>query len=222
MLKNTDTTNQVQGFLNVIENINPEQEERKLKEAARKVAIDKAIIDAKQWPKSKEELKLELQSEREIDYTRLRDLLAAEQWLQANLETEAIMLKVVRREQKGSLRVEDIEKFPSVDLRTIDRLWVKHSKGRFGFSVQKRIWEAVGGTKNPDYETYKRFGQRIGWYVESWPTRGVLDLCFTINSPEGHLPYVADVYVSGVDCWQYSERDARRTSGTAILLRQDL
>ncbi len=39
------------------------------------------------------------------------------------------------------------------DLRTIDQLWVKYSNGRFGFSVQKRIWHSIGGNKYADYKT---------------------------------------------------------------------
>ena len=38
-----------------------------------------------------------------------------------------------------------IVRFPCKDLKTIDKLWIKHSNGHFGFSVQKRIWESLGG-----------------------------------------------------------------------------
>jgi hypothetical protein len=123
-----------------------------------------------------------LSSERAVDYTRLRDLLVQGKWKEADKETLLVMLKVAEREKDRWLRVEDIEEFPCTDLRTIDTLWVKYSNGHFGFSVQKRIWESVGGTK-----TYCRFGDRVGWRVNNdW-----LDynkLTFTVEAAEGHLP----------------------------------
>jgi serine/threonine-protein kinase len=130
----------------------------------------------------------DLSSERGVDYTKLRDLLAQGKWKEADKETLAVILKVARREQEGWLRVEDIEKFPCTDLRTIDTLWVKYSKGRFGFSVQKRIWESVGGTPDADYETFKRFGDRIKWLVNNNWLEKYDDFTFTKEAPEGHLP----------------------------------
>jgi hypothetical protein len=129
----------------------------------------------------------DLSFERGVNYTKLRDLLAQGKWKEADEETLLVMLKVAGREEDGWLRVEDIEKFPCTDLRTIDTLWVKYSKGRFGFSVQKRIWESVGGTPDADDETYQRFGERVGWYVNSQWLDGD-NLNFTSQAPEGHLP----------------------------------
>ncbi len=129
----------------------------------------------------------DLSSERGVDYTKLRDLLAQGKWKEADKETLLVMLKVAGREAEGYLRVEDIEKFPCTDLRTIDTLWGKYSKGRFGFSVQKRIWESVGGTPFADYETYCRFCDRVKWRVNSeWLDCDQLN--FTSQAPKGHLP----------------------------------
>ncbi|WP_243146789.1 GUN4 domain-containing protein [Scytonema sp. UIC 10036] len=101
----------------------------------------------------------DLSSDRDVNYTKLRDLLKAGQWKEADEETLAVMLKVAGRETEGWLDVESIENFPCTDLRTIDQLWVKYSNGRFGFSVQKRIWESVG-------KDYEKFGDAIGWRRE--------------------------------------------------------
>ncbi|MBP0016279.1 MAG: GUN4 domain-containing protein [Cyanobacteria bacterium SBLK] len=46
---------------------------------------------------------------------------------------------------KGLLNVQSIDNFPCEDLREIDQLWIHYSKGRFGFSVQKRIYQGLGG-----------------------------------------------------------------------------
>ena len=88
----------------------------------------------------------QLSSEKGVDYTRLRDLLKTGKWKEADKETMTVMLKAAGREEEGWLNRDSIEKFPCTDLRTIDQLWVKYSNGRFGFSVQKRIWESVGKT----------------------------------------------------------------------------
>jgi O-acetyl-ADP-ribose deacetylase (regulator of RNase III) len=93
-----------------------------------------------------------LTSERGIDYTRLCNLLRAEQWQEAERETTALMLRISGREAEGCLREEDIENFPCTDLLIIDQLWVKYSEGRFGFSVQKEIWQNIGGTLDADYK----------------------------------------------------------------------
>jgi uncharacterized caspase-like protein len=70
-------------------------------------------------------------------YTRLGELLKAGRWREADQETADRMCKVMDREG-GWLEAEDIEKFPCQDLQNVDRLWVKYSNRRFGFSVQKK------------------------------------------------------------------------------------
>lgn len=123
-----------------------------------------------------------------IDYSQLRQLLTAEQWKEADRETTNILIGVAGREQDGWMRAEDFKKFPCEDLRTIDRLWVYYSRGRFGFSVQKTVWESVGGKHEVDYITWCRFGDRVGWRVQgNWLKYSEL----TFNreaAPMGHLP----------------------------------
>ncbi|MDE5067774.1 MAG: GUN4 domain-containing protein [Trichodesmium sp. St4_bin8_1] len=97
------------------------------------------------------------------DYTKLRDLLAAKQWREADLETYKRMLEVAGRNLKGSLRVKDVYNFPCKDLVTINELWIKYSDGKFGLSVQKQIYESMGGTKEYDYKVIEDFGNRVGW-----------------------------------------------------------
>jgi hypothetical protein len=144
----------------------------------------------------------DLSSQKGVDYTRLRNLLEAGEWKLADEETLAVMLKASDREAEGWLNVESIKNFPCTDLRTIDQLWVKYSNGRFGFSVQKRIWESFGGNPNADYEIYKKFGDRVGWRVkENWIDYPD-DVIFSTSAPEGHLPlwgrWVRGVVVMGV------------------------
>lgn len=138
-------------------------------------------------PGQKEAQSDDLSSEKGINYTKLQKLLKAEKWKEADRETTAVMLKVAGQEPRGYLFNEDIEEFPCIDLRTIDQLWVKYSIGRFGFSVQKRIFDSVnrdGGA----------FGERVGWrsslwgvFAYAWKTYD--QITFNLGAPEGHLPF---------------------------------
>lgn len=127
----------------------------------------------------------DLISEKGVDYRQLRDLLKAGKWQEADKETFAVMHKASDREKQDFLGYDNIGKFPPTDLRIIDQLWEKYSNKHFGFSVQNRIWESVGG----DYE---KFGDRIGWrkgmlIFKEWLSYSELTFCVK-NAPIGHLP----------------------------------
>jgi hypothetical protein len=140
-----------------------------------------------------------LNSEGGVEYSQLRDLLAAGKWREADRETLNLMLAVSARTKEGWLNIESINNFPSIDLEIIDQLWVKYSDGRFGFSVQKRLWESVGGDPDADYETWCQFGDRIGWRRNhSWLFYS--DLTFSSTAPLGHFPAAGAVNILTV--WQ--------------------
>ena len=106
---------------------------------------------------------LDLSSERAgINYYKLRDLLAAKRWGDADQETAERMCEVMGRAEEGWLRVEDIERFPCKDLKIIDTLWVHYSQGKFGFSVQKKIWVECGSPTSYNDDWF-RFCDRVGW-----------------------------------------------------------
>ncbi|WP_019499959.1 GUN4 domain-containing protein [Pseudanabaena sp. PCC 6802] len=77
-----------------------------------------------------------------IDYTRLNQLLSGGHWQQANQETWDLLCQALSKNKGSYLSVEEINRLPCQDLQTIDRLWQKHSLGRFGFSVQKQAYTA--------------------------------------------------------------------------------
>jgi hypothetical protein len=134
-----------------------EEKKRRRQEAERREQEQKAK------KQRQVENEISLASARGVDYRKLRDLLAAGRWREADLETERVILKAARRESEGYLRRSDAENFSCQDLRTIDKLWVKYSNGNFGFSVQKQIYQSFGGTKEYDYEVWKKFGDKVGW-----------------------------------------------------------
>ncbi|NEQ75552.1 MAG: hypothetical protein F6K23_22375 [Okeania sp. SIO2C9] len=40
---------------------------------------------------------------------------------------------------------------------------VKYSDGKFGFSVQKKIYQSLGGTKEYHREVWEKFADKVGW-----------------------------------------------------------
>jgi eukaryotic-like serine/threonine-protein kinase len=132
---------------------------------------------------------VELKSDVGMNYTKLQNYLKAGNWKKADQETARVMLAVAKRKKEGWLREEDIDNFPCADLRTIDHLWVKYSKGRFGFSVQKRIYQSLGSTREENEKIWRAFGDKVGWRKGGcWLYRYSTDITFDIKAPEGHLP----------------------------------
>ncbi|MFM6253057.1 MAG: GUN4 domain-containing protein, partial [Dolichospermum sp.] len=89
-----------------------------------------------------------------------------------------------------------------------DKLWVKYSDGRFGFSVQKRIYQGLGGTREYNQEIWLKFGDKVGWRRSWWRGGSWLYyslLTFDKKAPEGHLPSVAGLGGIGGDVFSRVE-----------------
>ncbi|WP_244329363.1 GUN4 domain-containing protein [Tolypothrix sp. PCC 7910] len=154
-----------------------------------------SAIDTKQ-PKPQGED--DLSSEKGVDYTTLRDLLAAGNWKDADMETYRVMIQAVGKQEGDYFKSEELFNFPCTDLCTIDRLWVKYSDGRFGFSIQKEIYLSVGGKPDGKYykEAWEKFGDRVGWRVESrWIS--YTKVTFDTSAHRGHLPSL-DAFLAGL------------------------
>ncbi|NCS04913.1 MAG: protein kinase, partial [Microcystis aeruginosa G13-11] len=142
------------------------------------------VISVPQTPPS-----IQLKSAKGIDYRNLEDLLKQQQWKQADEETANVMLQAANRTKDGWLRVEDIDNFPCEDLRTIDQLWVKYSGGRFGFSVQAKIYRELSGTREYNERVWNAFGDRVGWRVNNW-IYSYWNCTFDLKAPLVHLPFL--------------------------------
>ncbi|TVQ19539.1 MAG: TIR domain-containing protein [Leptolyngbya sp. DLM2.Bin15] len=140
----------------------------------------------------------DLVSERGLDYTRLRDLLKSGNWQAANEETCNVILRAIGKDPEtwwdtsdASL---DLLNLPCTDLLTIDRLWLNHSQGQFGFSVQKKIYLECGGKlgdENPSNGIWRKFGKAVDWSVEGgWILHE--NVLFEVHVPPGHLPMITD------------------------------
>ncbi|HIK28781.1 MAG: GUN4 domain-containing protein [Oscillatoriaceae bacterium SKW80] len=122
-----------------------------------------------------------------VDYATLKRYLKKKQWREAEQETARLMKEVIQKVTNSTeINRSAINLFPCVDLNTIDLLWRKHSDGRFGFSVQKEIYQQ--SSQNRD-----EFGKKIGWLIKdadgnySWRSNSSFDYNST-TMPRGHLP----------------------------------
>jgi hypothetical protein len=165
----------------------------------------------------------DLSSEKGVDYSKLRDLLKAGKWKEADYETYLVIVQAVGRKEDDYLSSKELLDFPCTDLRTIDRLWVKYSNGRFGFSVQKQIYLSVGGKADGKYyrEAWNKFGDRVGWKVDNnWIDYE--EVTFSTSAPEGHLPCVGWVVEMG-DWVRFAlGADFRLSDGMSLLSHRDL
>jgi serine/threonine protein kinase len=123
-----------------------------------------------------------------VDYSRLQDLLASGKWKEADKETAAVVLKITNREKEEWLDIEAIKKIPCPDLCTIEKLWLTYSNGHFVYSVQKSIWQSVGGKPHANDKTWQSFGDRLGWFEQGWCEYD--ELTFSLDAPAGHLPWM--------------------------------
>ncbi|WP_190494012.1 GUN4 domain-containing protein [Phormidium sp. FACHB-1136] len=100
-------------------------------------------------------------------YAKLEELLKAGQWREADEETYRLMITnpAVGKEEGQWFDPKDLEEFPCEDLRILDQLWVKYSNGKFGFSVQKKIYVETGNPLDGKYheDTWLKFADRVGW-----------------------------------------------------------
>lgn len=155
------------------------------------------LAEAQQQKQATED---DLSSEKGIDYTRLRDLLKAQDWQAADQETYEVMIRAVGKQSGNWFISDELLNFPCADLLTIDQLWVKYSQGRFGFSVQKQIYVECGGKldgKYPGDTIWRKFGDKVGWRVNgSWIY--YRDVTFSTSAPQGHLPFGGELGWWGV------------------------
>ena len=132
----------------------------------------------------------DLSSEKDIDYSRLRDLLKVGDWKEADQETYRTMIRAVGKKEGDYFEPEELLNFPCTDLKTIDQLWMKYSNGKFGFTVQKKIYLECGGepgTEFPGDKIWREFCDRVGWRINS-RIISYEDVIFDASALQGNLP----------------------------------
>nr|YP_009295864.1 hypothetical protein Schim_118 [Schimmelmannia schousboei]AOM64799.1 hypothetical protein Schim_118 [Schimmelmannia schousboei] len=127
---------------------------------------------------------VELKSSLKIDYQPLQELLISQQFQAADKLTQIHLCTLAGLNNSNSrnwLYFTDIALLPSEDLATIDLLWRIYSRGKFGFSVQRKIWLANDCN-------WEKLWNSIGWKHNGVACRYPEEFIWEINAPKGHLP----------------------------------
>lgn len=131
-------------------------------------------------------------------YASLRALLNAQNWQAADQETRRLLEQWVHPNQDifGTPLASNI---PADVLQTLDQLWLEASKGRFGFSVQQRIWQEVTAQyPNSTSAAVQAFGRRVGWLRPVRDNNNFVspdwfiepELAGSLDAPMGQFPWV--------------------------------
>ncbi len=116
-----------------------------------------------------------------LSYQRLEQYLRTKQWQEADEETNFLMLIIVGKVERvwfselneydyilNHFSADDFRNFPREDLLAINHLWLKHSNGLYGFSVQKQIYVECGGKLDfsyPNNRTWNKFSDLVAWDI---------------------------------------------------------
>ncbi|MDJ0705983.1 MAG: GUN4 domain-containing protein [Leptolyngbyaceae cyanobacterium MO_188.B28] len=132
-------------------------------------------------------------------YDALHEQLASQQWFAADKETVKLIAAIASVVDLEDLSPRDIRSFPCGELQVIDRLWATYSEGRFGFSAQLQVYQALGGdlesTIGEDQRLLERWGAELGWRSgvsernpggDRWRKCDELD--FSLSAPKGCHP----------------------------------
>jgi hypothetical protein len=125
----------------------------------------------------------ELQTEANIDYKPLEQLLIEQDFESADRLTSIKLREIVGEAsvKRGWLYFSEVAQINNTDLQTINDLWLAHSDGKFGYSVQRKIW--LGLDKN-----WEKFWVQIGWKKGGSFTRYPNEFIWNSSAPKGHLP----------------------------------
>ncbi|NEQ54216.1 MAG: GUN4 domain-containing protein [Leptolyngbya sp. SIO3F4] len=150
-------------------------------------------------PKLAAELQVVKQTVADARYGDLERYLKNGQWQEADNETYRLMITEVGKEDGQYFTSDELLNFPCEALKTIDNLWLLHSKRKYGFSIQKEIYLNCGGVADGKYykEAYEKFGDAVAWRENnSWS----FDMKWDGSGPRGHLP-VGPGWMDGMDDW---------------------
>ncbi len=126
---------------------------------------------------------LPLRSAKNIDYQELQNLLAKGEFEAADKLTNLKLCEAANNSalQRGWLYFTDVRQIPNDDLQMIDNLWLIYSEGKFGFSVQRKIWLSLG-------KNWEKLWFQIGWKKDGSFTRYPTEFTWNLTAPKGHLP----------------------------------
>ncbi|KAJ4955778.1 hypothetical protein NE237_012561 [Protea cynaroides] len=127
-----------------------------------------------------------------ISFDTLQHHLSSKDYRQADEETRRLLIVLAGEaaQKRGYVFFSEVQFISESNLQTIDKLWRQYSNNKFGYSIQKKIWEKV----NKDFSN---FFLKVGWMKKldteivqynyrSFPTEFIWEM--KDDTPEGHLP----------------------------------
>lgn len=82
---------------------------------------------------------------------------------------------------RGWLYFTEVRQISSSSLLTIDDLWLNYSGGKFGYSVQRKLWLGVN-------QNWDKLWENIGWKKSGSFMRYPNEFIWSVEAPKGHLP----------------------------------
>lgn len=102
-----------------------------------------------------------LESDRQVDYRKLREYLQKQNWEAADQETYERLLDAAgsKAQAQGFTPQDEMDRLSCKDLRTVDQLWSNASNSKFGFTAQQSNLKALGD--------YRKMYAQVGWQTTS-------------------------------------------------------
>ncbi|MGK7943388.1 MAG: GUN4 N-terminal ARM-like repeat domain-containing protein [Microcystaceae cyanobacterium] len=157
------------------------------------VAVGKAyqyLVQVEDKPKIQDFLEdtfpyglIPLKSAKNIDYHLLQKLLIQQDFQTADSITRQKFCELAGETalQRKWVYFTEVEQFPSIDIHTINSLWWVYSEGKFGFSVQRKLWVALG-------RDFVKLWPKIDWKNGNSWTKYPEGFNWSMEAPVGHLP----------------------------------
>lgn len=167
----------VEQYIAVLRDLQQQRQEAFQKEEAQRERVSQE--PEKSSEQKRQEMKKDdgdLRGSNGINYSILRNLLAAQKWKEADGETDFLIRQLLHCRDTW-IDGPTLRYLPETDLFKIDELWVKYSDGHFGFSIQNAIWQGS--------RFLAEFLQRINFPPSQ---NAYAKRTFSLNSPKGALP----------------------------------
>lgn len=134
---------------------------------------------AQHWPQGR----IDMPSAQGIDYGPVQDCLVKQEFQAADKLTMEKLCELAGPEavRRKWVYFTEVSLFPNEDLQTLDRLWLAYSEGKFGFSVQRRLWLSLG-------QNWDKLWPRLAWKDDNIWTRYPTGFVWDLSAPDGHLP----------------------------------
>lgn len=128
-----------------------------------------------------------------VSFDALQQHLSSKNFREADEETRRLLLVLAGEaaQKRGYVFFSEVQFIQKSDLKAIDQLWKQYSDNKFGYSVQKKIWEKMD-------RDFTKFFIKVRWMKKlefseveqynyrSFPTEFIWEM--DENTPEGHLP----------------------------------